>query len=638
MTENRSKIRLPRLISNGMVIQRNAKVKIWGWAPAGETVKVRFGGKAYGAAANEDGEWQAVLDTGDAGGPFDMTVETGDGAESVTVKNMLLGDVWVCSGQSNMEMRMFSLRDDYPDEVAGAGNDAIRQFLVPIRYDFEKPQQDVEAGSWEAANPESILNFTAAGYFFAKKLFEKYQVPIGLINASQGGSPAEAWLSGDALVQFLEYYETAQKLKDKKYLDALNLKDQTDSEEWHRRINKADIGTAGGGKPFYDSDFDASDWQRAKVPSYWDEEGLGRIYGVVWFRKEIDIAFPPAGKPAKILFGNVIDEDTLYINGKLVGAMPMQYIPRKYDIPEGLLKQGKNTIVVRVVNSSARGGFYKGKPYELHIGDRVIDLSGEWQCKLGAQSEPMPEPAFAMWKPSGLYNGMLAPAVNYAIKGVVWYQGESNTKKPGEYENLFRALIYDWRRKWGQGDFPFIYVQLPNFGERNGPSVGNWAALREAQRRVLDVPVTGMAVTIDIGEWNDVHPRNKMDVGGRLALAAQKAAYRDETLVACGPLFKSAERDGSRIVLSFNYTGGGLVTKDGKRPGHFEIAGGDKVFLPAAAGIEGDRVAVWADEVPEPVYVRYAWADNPEGANLYNREGLPASPFMTEQVRENSKE
>lgn len=629
MTENQSKIKLPRLISDGMVIQRNAKVKIWGWAPAGETVKVRFGGKTLSAAADRDGEWQAELHTEDAGGPYVMTIETGDGAEGITVKNILLGDVWLCSGQSNMEMRMFSVRDIYPDEVAKADNDSIRQFPVPISYDFQKPQTDLGSGSWEALNTESILNFTAAGYFFAERLFEKYHVPIGLINASQGGSPAEAWLSGEALVQFPDYYEMAQKLKDKNYLDTLNKKDRTDSEEWHRRMDKSDIGAVEGGKPFYAIDYDASGWQHAKIPSYWDEEGLGSIYGVVWFRKEIEIPFPLKGEPVKILFGNVIDEDMLYINGTMVGAMPMQYIPREYDIPDGLLKQGKNTVVVRVVNSSARGGFYKGKPYELHIGDRIIDLSGEWQCKLGAQSEPMPEPAFVMWKPSGLYNGMLAPAINYAIKGAIWYQGESNTKKPEEYESLFKALIYDWRRKWGQGDFPFIYVQLPNFGERNGPSVGNWAALREAQRKALAVPATGMAVTIDIGEWNDVHPRNKKDVGGRLALVAQKVAYGDETVTACGPLFESAERHGNRIVLSFSDTGGGLVTGDGKRPGHFEIAGADKVFHPAEACIEGDQVTVWADKVPEPFYARYAWADNPEGANLYNREGLPASPFTT---------
>lgn len=629
MAENRNKIRLPRLISDGMVIQRNAKVKIWGWAPAGETVKVRFGGKTLSAAADRDGEWQAVLHTEDAGGPCEMTIETGDGSESITVKNILLGDVWLCSGQSNMEMRMSSLSDVYPDEITRAGNDSIRQFPVPIRYDFEKPQTDFESGSWEAVNPESISNFTAVGYFFAERLFEKYHVPIGLINASQGGSPAEAWLSEDALAGFPDYYETVQKLKDKNHVDALNKKDLTDSVEWHRRMDEADIGMGKGGKPFYDPDFDASDWQYAKIPSYWDEEGLGRIYGVVWFRKEIEIPSTLRGEPAKILFGNVIDEDTLYINGVKVGAMPMQYIPRKYDIPEGLLKQGKNTVVVRVVNSSARGGFYKGKPYELHIGGQVIDLSGEWRCKIGAQCEPMPEPAFVMWKPSGLYNGMLAPAINHAIKGVIWYQGESNTKKPQEYESLFKALIHDWRRKWGQGDFPFIYVQLPNFAERHVPSVGNWAALREAQRRALDLTATGMAVTIDIGEWNDVHPRNKKDVGSRLALAAQKTAYGDETVVASGPLFKSAERVENRVILTFSDTGSGLTTSDGKQPGHFEIAGADGMFIPAEASIEGEGVAVWAEGVSEPIRVRYAWADNPEGANLCNREGLPASPFTS---------
>jgi sialate O-acetylesterase len=637
MPENQTKIKLPRLISDGMVIQRNAQVKIWGWAPAAEVITVHFINKVYRTAVNAQGIWQLSLRTENAGGPYVMVIETGEstdgdskaGAGKITVENILLGDVWLCSGQSNMEMKMLSVRDVYPEEVAGACNDSIRQFLVPIRYNFEKPQEDLESGSWQAVNPQSILNFTAAGYFFAAELFEKYQIPIGLINASQGGSPAEAWLSEDTLPLFADYFETAQKLKDRSYLDALNKKDQVNSEEWHRHIDEMDLGMPNGRKPFYDADYDASAWSCAKVPSYWEEE-IGHFYGVVWYRKEIEIPSLIQGSSAKLFLGNVIDEDTVYINGTKAGALPIQYIPRVYDIPEGILKEGKNTLVVRVVNSSAKGGFYKGKPYHLQIGDRIIDLTGEWRYMIGAQSDPLPEPAFVMWGPSGLYNGMIAPMLRYAIKGVAWYQGESNTKKPEEYESLFNALITDWRRKWGQGDFHFLYVQLPNFGERHIPSVGNWAALREAQRKILSVPGTGMAVTIDIGEWNDVHPRNKKDVGIRLALVARKVAYGDEAVVAAGPLFQSAKRDGSRIVLSFRDTGGGLVTKGGGKPGLFDIAGADKRFIPADARIEGNCVAVWHDRVPDPVYVRYAWADNPECANLYNREGLPASPFTTE--------
>lgn len=632
MTDQNKKMKLPRLISDGMVLQRNAQVKIWGWAPAGETVIVRFAGGTCRTVADAKGEWQTSLRTGEAGGPYDMMLEAGEvsGTCKTVVRNILLGDVWICSGQSNMEMKMLSVRDTYPEEVAKAGNDSIRQFLVPIRYDFEGPKSDLETGGWEPVSPQSVLNFTAVGYFFAKRLFEQFHVPIGLINASQGGSPAEAWMSEEGLLPFEEYYRTAQMLKDRNYLDSLNRKDQAYYEEWHRHINKADAGF--GGIPFYDPNYNASDWRSTKVPSSWEEEEFGNFFGVVWYRKEFGLPSLQPGVPAELFLGNIIDEDTVYINGVQVGSLPSQYIPRRYDIPDGLLKTGKNTIVIRVVNSSAKGGFYKGKPYRLHVGDGIVDLSGEWQCRIGAKAGPMPEPAFAMWKPSGLYNGMLAPLTCYAIKGVIWYQGESNTRKPEEYGTLFKALIADWRAKWGQGDFPFLYVQLPNFGERNVPSVGNWAALREAQRRTLAVPGTGMAVAVDIGEWNDVHPQNKKDVGIRLSLAAQRVAYGDETVAASGPMLRSAERDGNRIILSFRDTGSGLTTGDGGAPGLFEIAGAEKKFVRADARIDGDCVAVWNETVPDPVYVRYAWADNPERANLYNREGLPASPFTTEDI------
>lgn len=621
MNYNHSKIKLPRIISDGMVLQRNANVKVWGWASPGEVVIVRFRSKVYHSCADQSGEWFVILDSAEAGGPYVMEIESGESVEKITVKNILLGDVWLCSGQSNMEMKMDSLKDTYPEEIARCSNDYIRHFCIPVRYDFVKPQKDLEAGSWEAANPERILDFTSTGYFFALKLYEKYRIPIGLINASLGGSPAEAWLSENALKEFPKHYEAAKKLSNRDYLDKVLREDQVSTEAWYSELNQKDKGIENN----------TASWQNIKVPSYWEDEGLGSFNGVVWFRKEIDIPDSFADKSARLVLGNIVDQDTAYINGIEIGTTPNQYIPRKYSIQEGLLKEGKNIILLRVVNTSGKGGFYKEKPYQLEIGECIIDLSGEWQYSIGAKSDPMPEPAFVQWKPLGLYNGMLAPVTNHALKGFVWYQGESNTKNPAEYESLLKSLIADWRQKWNMGELPFLYVQLPNFTEASEiPVESDWAQVREAQRRTLSVPNTAMAVAIDLGEWNDIHPVNKKDVGNRLALVAIKTVYGDKTIVATGPMYKSYRIEGNKMIISFTDIGSGLVVKNGERPGAFTIAGADKVFVRADAELADNDVVVWSENIPHPFYVRYAWADNPKNANLFNREGLPASPFTTE--------
>ncbi len=616
-----SKIRLPRIISDGMVLQRNTEVKVWGWAPAGEAVTVRFMSKVYHACADVNGEWLVILEAAEAGGPYNMDIESVQSGEKLTVRNILLGDVWLCSGQSNMEMKMASLKDTYPEEISSCSNDSIRHFCIPVRYDFENPQKDLEAGSWESANPEKILDFTGVGYFFALKLFEKYRIPIGLINASLGGSPAEAWLSENTLKEFPEHYKAAKQLSDRAYLDKVLSEDQASTEAWYADLNKKDRGIENSN----------TSWQTIKVPSYWEDEGLGNFNGVVWFRKEFNIPFNPANKSARLVLGNIVDEDIAYINGVEVGITPNQYISRKYNIEAGLLKEGKNTILLRVVNTSGKGGFYKEKPYQLEFEDSIIDLVGEWQCVIGAKISPMPPQAFVQWRPLGLYNGMLAPVTNYALKGFTWYQGEANTKNPGEYESLLKGLISDWRQKWNMGELPFLYVQLPNFMEASEtPVESDWAQVREAQRRTLSVSGTAMAVAIDLGEWNDIHPVNKKDVGNRLALAAIKTVYGDETVVAFGPMYKSYRIKGSKIIISFTDTGSGLSVKNGEHPGAFAIAGADGVYVRADAELIGDDVAVWSEAISHPVNVRYGWADNPADANLYNREGLPASPFTTE--------
>lgn len=621
-------VRLPHLVSDGMILQRDTNVNIWGWANAGEKITINFNGKKYAAVAGKDGKWTVTLAKLKAGGPYTMEIK---GSNTITLKDILIGDVWVCSGQSNMDLTMSRVKDRYPDVIANSENPHIRRFLVPMVYNFNTPQQDLQSGKWESANPRSVLNFTATGYFFARALYEKYKVPIGLIHASVGGSPAQSWLSENALKEFPKYYEEVQKLREDDYVKNVMDKEQSAMNSWYRNVYGLDEGWSKGEK-WFDVNCDASGWDFMNIPTYFKDEKLGRMNGVVWFRKEINVPASMVGKPARIELGAIIDSDHVYINGKQVGTTSYRYPPRKYDVPSDVLKEGKNIIVIRVISNSGDGGFVTGKPYELTAGGQTIDLKGAWQYKVGAVVGPLPGTTFFQFKPLGLYNGMIAPLLNYTIKGVIWYQGESNTGNPREYYKLFPDLIADWRQKWGEGNFPFLYVQLHNYMEANTqPSESGWAELRNAQLKTLSVPNTGMAVAIDIGEANDLHPSNKKDAGERLALAAMKVAYGDKKMVYSGPIYKSMRTNGNKIILSFTNIGGGLVAKGSGGLKYFAIAGADKKFVWAKAKIEKDKVVVWNDNVFKPLVVRYAWADNPEGANLYNKEGLPASPFRTDE-------
>jgi len=611
-----------------MVLQRGSGTMICARAAVGRKVTVNFNGKTYNATAGTDGKWVVTFPELKAGGPYTMEINDG---KHTAIKNILIGDVWVCSGQSNMELPMERVKYRYADVIANCDNPAIRHFAVPLRYDFKTPQEKLESGKWSSANPESVLNFSATGYFFARALFEKYHVPIGLITASAGGAPAEAWLSEDALRAFPNHLKTAEKFKDSAYLARIEKQNITVNDEWYSHINKMDEGLANGQKLWFDISYNASTWSTMQLPAYWDEEGLEPMSGVVWFRKEFDVPDSMVGKPAKLWLGCIVDNDTTYINGVFVGSVGYRYPPRIYDIPDNLLKAGKNIIVVKVISTAGRGGFIKDKPYELTVEGQTIDLKGQWQYKVGAVCGPLPDQIMVQYQPLGLSNGMIAPLLDYTIKGVVWYQGESNIGRALEYQKLFPALIADWRQKWKQGDFPFLFVQLANYLEAcKQPSEGGWAELREAQLKTLSVPNTAMAVAVDLGEWNDLHPLNKKDVGERLALAAQKVAYGDKDVVHSGPIYQSMEIKGNTIILSFINIGGGLVVKGGGELRHFAIAGADKKFVWAEAEIQDNKIIVWSGLVPNPVAVRYAWADNPEGANLYNKEGLPASPFRTD--------
>lgn len=614
-----------------MILQREAPVRLWGWAAKNEKVHVRFNGRHAAAKADANGKWMITLPPMQAGGPYTMTITA---SNIITLKEILIGDVWLCSGQSNMVHQMQLHGVTYANDIATANYPAIRQFWVENRSDMNGRHDDLSTGSWKSANPEDVRSFSAVAYFFARQLYEKYHIPIGIINASVGGTPIEAWMSEEALASFPAIEATIQQNKDTAYINGLTRKIQA-----ARAGQPApEIKDKGLTSPitWYNTAYLPKGWHTIAIPGYWEHQGVKDLNGVVWYRKEIDIPASMTGKPARVFLGRIVDADVLYINGQQVGATTYMYPQRRYTIPPALLKPGKNIFVIRVTNTNGNGGFVPDKPYYLFAGKDTVDLKGYWQYKVGEVFEPHtgggPFGIAAQNQPTALFNAMIAPLVNYAIKGYVWYQGESNTGRASEYAKLQPAQIDSWRKEWKQGDLPFLFVQLPNFMDVSyTPGESQWAAFRESQLRSLSVPHTAMAVTIDAGEWNDIHPDNKKVVGDRLALAAMKMAYNEKNIVYAGPVFRSAVIDNNKIILSFDHTGSGLLANDGESLSQFAIAGADKKFVWANASIEGDKVVVWSDKIPKPLYVRYAWADNPDGANLFNKEGLPASPFRTDQ-------
>lgn len=623
-----SQIRLPKIITDSMVLQRNNKINIWGWASAGEKITVNFNNKKYKTTASPDGNWQIELPKMKAGGPYTMQIS---GKNNILLKDILVGDVWLVAGQSNMVHQMDIHDVTYAEDIAKANYPGIRHFKIPTATNLGGPSKDLNGGSWQAAVGEDVRPFSAVAYFFARKLYNKYKVPIGLINASVGGTPIEAWISEQGFKNFPEIIKTIKQNQDTAYISSL-----TKGKPSGLNLTPpqpADKGLTGA-KPWYAVDFTPKDWRSITIPGYWEDQGIKDLNGVVWYRKEIDIPQSMVGKDAKLFMGRIVDADRVYINGKEVGNTTYQYPQRRYKVPANLLKAGKNIFVIRVSNSGGKGGFVPDKPYYIFTGKDTIDLKGYWQYKVGEVFVPRPPSTFpgpgginAQNEPTALYNAMVAPYKNFPIKGILWYQGESNTGRSAQYADLMKALILDWREKFNGAGLPFIYAQLPNFMEVSYlPTESSWAATREAQLKALSLPNTAMTVNIELGEWNDIHPDNKKDVGERMALAAQKLAYGGN-IVYSGPIYQNHTIDGNKISISFSHIGSGLVTHDGEPLSEFSIAGEDKKFVWAKAKIEGDKVIVWSEEVPNPKFVRYAWADNPENPNLYNKEGLPASPF-----------
>ncbi|AMP99864.1 hypothetical protein AY601_2990 [Pedobacter cryoconitis] len=623
-----SQITLPGIIADSMVLQREVPLKIWGWASAGEKVSISFNGKNVKTVTGPGGKWMAKLPAMKAGGPFKMKLI---GKNTIVLKNILIGDVWLCSGQSNMVHQMKLHNITYAADIAAANYPAIRQYWVPTTTSLAGPKESLPQHSWKSANPKDINEFSVVAYFFAKQLFIKYGIPIGIINSSVGGSSIEAWTSEEGLKNNAELTAVITRNKDTSFVNGINRKALASPG----KRKEADQGLAGDVK-WYETQYQPKGWRNINIPGYWEDQGIRDLNGVVWYRRELDVPADMAGMTVRIHMGRIIDADKFYINGQLIGSTGYQYPQRRYNLASGILKPGKNILVIRVENTAGKGGFVPDKPYYLEAGNHKLDLKGEWQYKVGESYLPVartgPDRISEQGQPAALYNAMIAPLTNAALKGILWYQGESNVGNANAYRKFLPELIKDWRTHFGQSELPFYYVQLPNFGDMcYHPVESNLAVIREAALQTLKVPYTGMAVTIDLGEWNDIHPDDKKTVGDRLSLIARHFSYGERNLVYSGPLFESSRIDGNTIVISFNHTGTGLTAIDGEPLSQFEIAGEDKKFVWAKAYIAGDKVVVSAVEVPVPKYVRYAWADNPVNPNLYNLEKLPASPFRTDR-------
>ena len=610
------------LFNDHGILQHGIDIPVWGHADNGEKVSVEFCGQKVSTRA-KDGKWSLKLKPLKAGGPFEMTIS---GSNTIKIEDILVGEVWVCSGQSNME-RPLGARDGQRDilgskeAIATANLPLLRQYKVERNIAYG-PQDDANS-KWVICTPQTAADFTAVGFFFGRELQEKLNVPVGIIFTAWGGTEAEAWTSAIGLKAMPEFDDIVAKVKNSGNMDQATLEKEyhQDLENWFQK----DPGT-NSPKPWYLPDTNISDWKTVKLPVSWEDSGLGNFDGIMWYGKVVELPADWAGKEAVINLGLIDDMDSTWINGVKVGSTWQWTTPRSYKVPAGVLKAGKNYIAVRNFDRAGGGGF-RGKPEQMSLNctsarEKTISLANEWQTKTTITNAGMPTIiANTPHMATVLYNGMLAPLQPYAIRGVVWYQGEENNNRTKQYQTLFPIMIKDWRSKWNQGNFPFLFTQI-------APYRNMTPELREAQLMALTKsPNTAMAVLTDVGDANDIHPINKEPVGHRHVLAALALAY-GYNIEYSGPLYKDMKVKNNKAIISFDHIGNGLLAKDGPLKG-FTITGADKKFKPANAEIKDNTVIVWSDEVTEPVAVRYGWTNVPD-VNLFNKEGLPASPFRTD--------
>ncbi|MDX2190925.1 MAG: sialate O-acetylesterase [Bacteroidota bacterium] len=629
-----SEIKLGGIFSSHMVFQRGYPPKIWGKANPGEQLKLKFNNKKYETTAGNDSNWVIGMAEANTGGPY--TIEIEGTKNNILLTDIMVGDVWVCSGQSNMEWPLKGCKGRYDTLLRRTNNNNIRLIKVP-NTTSSFPLNDIKQNNgWQTAKYPEIMDFSAVAYFFGVEISTAANVPIGLISTNWGGSPAEVWMSASALASFPEiqsgYQEKQNDFSERKQKQ--KFRDENLNKWIQTVINNDSIY-----QQLKADNFDlkiSENWKITTIPGMIDKLGLQNFDGIVWYQFEFEIDENVQKNGGNIFFGKIDDADMVWVNGVSVGGKNFPDSLRKYKITPTILKKGRNIVHLRLLDWGGNGGFSSDSIY-FESNNTRISINGATKYIASVSFKSIPEYTepdwgvlYQPWSPSGLYNAMIYPLLKFPIKGAIWYQGEGNAGRAYQYRKLFPSLINDWRSSWKQGNFPFIYVQLANFLEPNKfPKTDPWPELREAQSMALSLPNTAMAVAIDLGEEKDIHPANKLDVGKRLGIAAKKVAY-NQKIVHSGPMYKNIKIENNKIRVIFETYGSQLVAK-GKELEEFEIAGADQKFYYAKAKIEGNTIVLSNPKVTLPVAVRYAWSNNPSKANLYNKEGLPASPFRTDK-------
>ena len=626
----RAKVILPKIFSDNMVLQRNGLIPIWGWADANEKIEVRFNNQVKSVKAGKNGKWLIRLDAENAGGPYDMTIK---GKNTVQIRNILVGEVWLCSGQSNMEWTVGQSMNA-KQEIAAANNLFIRH--IKIQRDISSlPQNDINAGDWQICDSTTVANFTGVGYFFAKNLYNELKIPVGLINSSWGGTNIETWISREAFENSDEFKEMIAGMPkiDLDSLSKLKVKGSVMRIEALQGTKMEGMNTS----QFRELSFDDSKWPVLNQPQLWEEQSIGELDGIVWLRKTIVLTSLDLTKEATLVLSKIDDNDITYVNGIKVGSTNQWDANRRYTIPPGVFKEGKNVIAVRVEDTGGGGGIYgDAADVKLILYNASLPLSGEWKFQVESVIKTTNQNSL----PSLCFNAMISPLIPFAFQGVLWYQGESNAGRSYQYRKAFPLLINDWRQKWNNSSMPFYFVQLATFNNPGNSNEGcGWAELREAQTMTLSLPNTGMCVTTDlVTNPKDIHPTNKQDVGKRLAALALNNLY-SKNMICNGPIYKSMEIKNDQVILSFDNIGTGLYTPD--KYGYirgFEMAGKDQVFHYAKAFIKGNTVVLFNEKVENPVAVHFGWIGDASDCNLFNKEGYPAVPFRTDEWKTVTKD
>ncbi|TDD98547.1 sialate O-acetylesterase [Flavobacterium cellulosilyticum] len=615
-----AKVTLPKFFSNHMVLQRDAPITIYGWADAGKTVKINFNNTNIETKANANGEWTIDFRAQKAGGPYKMAIAEDN---TIILEDVYVGDVWFCSGQSNMGWKLEDALNG-KEELSKANYEKIKLLQVS-RTMAGLPQKDIEKGQWETCSPENALGFSAVAYFFGRELYQEYNVPIGLINSSWGGTNIEAWMSEDMMGKHESAKKVIAEMKNLNFSDLIK-NYYKDFKNWDAKVDKLDVGTQ---QNWFDSTYDKSSWKTLNVPTFWETAKITPSNGIVWITKTFELSQKDlSDKELLLSIGRIDNEDITYINGKVVGQSRLKDLDRLYKISNTMFIAGKNTITIRIKNNGDIGGFRSAKEaIYLQTGQQKISLAGDWKYEIGTKTiEEVPVWQHPNLYPTSLYNGMVAPFLGIKIKGVIWYQAEANSKNAIEYADLFKDMITDWRSKWNS-DFTFIFAQLPNYANQNN----RWVTLRESQAKALELKNTGMAVLIDVGTDDNIHPIHKQVVGKRMAVIAGNLAYGKKELPASAPIFEKYKTEGNSILVTFK---NGIFAPETPKSGisGFMIAGNDNKFYPANGKLQNDMktIKLGSDKVSEPKEVRYLWDDAPGKVMLYNKDGLATPPFRTD--------